>query len=30
LKLQELMQFELGAPDCAWMTNQLMRKSLEF
>jgi hypothetical protein len=27
---QELMQSELGAPDCTWMTNQLMRKSLKF
>jgi hypothetical protein len=26
---QEPMKFEQEAPDCTWMTNQLMRMNLE-
>jgi hypothetical protein len=30
MELQELMQFELGAPVCAWMTFQLMKGIWKF
>jgi hypothetical protein len=30
LNLQELKKFEQVAPDCIWMTHQLMNRSLKF